>query len=723
VTERNDTTGRDPAGTRADSDLPLAAYAKLLRHSPHLVGLLSPLGAIEYLSPAAVDHLCGQDADDDWNTQRGLDAIHPDDVDLAAQAFLDALAQPGVPVTFAHRTIHASGRVRNIIGTFRNLIDDPDVGGIALYCADVTDHEQLAEELRARDAEQQRAHASLHDARMRFEEVFEHAPIGMAVAELTGRFFRVNPAFCEMLGYTAEEMVGRTFAEFTHPDDLSENLLLHDGCRTGERQDYMIDKRYRRRDGSYVWCRVNVGVVRSADGEPLYQIGQVTDISEHKSNADALEREARYDVLTGLATRKLFLEALERELLAARRRTTTLAVLFIDLDHFKHVNDTLGHSAGDELLTAAAKRLKSVLRASDLACRFGGDEFVVLCPDLADPADVASVAERVRAVLEQPFRIRDTDLFLGASIGIAIADESSASDLLLSQADSAAYRAKARGRNRYEVFDEELRTNISNRLATEQALRRAIERRELVLEYQPVVETTSGAVRSFEALLRWNRPGVGLVFPGDFLEVAEDRDLIVPIGYQVLEIACAQLAAWKHAGPDGTTPHVAVNVSARQFAHPEFAERVEKIVTAAGVDPTTLSLELTESTLMDDMIATSGALRRLRSFGIELAIDDFGTGYSSLSYLRRMPVSIVKIDRSFVLELGDAAAGSAIVASVIQLAHALGMRVVAEGVDSAERIASLVALGCDYIQGFYFTPALPPAEALAYMHHKHTTIT
>jgi diguanylate cyclase (GGDEF)-like protein/PAS domain S-box-containing protein len=549
-----------------------------------------------------------------------------------------------------------------------------------------------------------------------FEEVFLNAPIGMALADLSGRFFRVNPAFCAMLGHSVDEMVGRTFAEFTHPDDLSANLALHADFRSGQRRDYVLEKRYRRYDGTYVWCRVHVGYVRSNTGEPLYEIGQITDISEHKSNADALEREARYDVLTGLATRKLFLEALDRELLASNRRKSTLAVLFIDLDHFKHVNDTLGHSAGDELLAAAARRLKSVLRGSDLACRFGGDEFVVLCPDLTDPADVATVAERVRAVVEQPFNIRETDLFLGASIGIAIADGTTDSSMLLSQADSAAYRAKARGRNRFEVFDEELRATISHRLATEHALRRAIDNRELILEYQPIIETASGAVRGFEALLRWERPGVGLVYPGAFLDVAEDRDLIVPIGYQVLELACAQLAEWEGAGPCGRTPHVSVNVSARQFAHPEFTERVEKIIEAAGVDPTALSLELTESTLMDDMIATSGALHRLRGYGLTFAIDDFGTGYSSLSYLRRMPVSIVKIDRSFVLELGDAAAGSAIVASVIQLAHALGMHVVAEGVDSAERVASLVALGCDFIQGFHFAPAMPAEQALAYMH-------
>ena len=557
--------------------------------------------------------------------------------------------------------------------------------------------------------------ATLRDALKRFEEVFEHAPIGMALADLNGRFYRVNPSLCEMLGYTDLELVGRRFSELTHPDDLAKNLARHDELQSGSRTEYTIQKRYRRSDSTYLWCQVNVSTVRDEAGAAQYEIGQIFDISQQRAAAEALEREARYDALTGLAARKLFLEALDRTLTHGRRRHDELGILFIDLDHFKHVNDTLGHSAGDELLVLGAKRLESVLRATDLACRFGGDEFMVLCPDLESPADIASLAERVRNVMGRPFRIRGIDVFVGASIGIAIADENSTASTLVSQADSAAYRAKARGRNRYEVFDNELRDIIAHRLEIEQALRYAIANDELLLMYQPIIDTATSTVKGFEALLRWQRPGHGLIPPMDFLPIAEERDLMLPIGYVVLEKACAQLARWCVDEPDAARyPTIAVNVSARQFAHPEFSERVETIIRDAGLDPSLLVFELTETTLMDDTAATSAALSRMRSLGIQLAIDDFGTGYSSLSYLRKMPVNTVKIDRSFVAEITGTAGDATIVAAVIYLAHALGMNVVAEGAETIEHVEALHTFGCDYIQGFYYSKPLLPDDAAEY---------
>lgn len=551
--------------------------------------------------------------------------------------------------------------------------------------------------------------ATLRDAQSRFEEVFEHAPIGMAIADMNGRFFRVNPSLCRMLGYDDRDLVGKRFSEITHPEDLAANVARHDQLQSGEVREYTIDKRYRMANGEYLWCRVNVSTVRDAEGVAQYEIGQIYDISQHRLHADALEREARYDALTGLAARKLFLDALDRSLKDSRRARGELGVLFVDLDHFKHVNDTLGHSAGDELLVLGAKRLEAVLRATDIACRFGGDEFVVLCPDLESAADIASLAERVRVVMSQAFRIRGIDVFVGASIGIAIADMYSTPSTLLSQADSAAYRAKALGRNRYEVFDDELRGVIEHRLEIEQALRHAIVSNELLLMYQPIIDTASSRVKGYEALLRWQRPGHGLVPPMDFLPIAEERDLIIPIGYLVLEMACAQLAQW--STDTDHPPTVAVNVSARQFTHPEFSDRFETIIRDSGIDPKLLTVELTETTLMDDTAATSAALARLRALGVQLAIDDFGTGYSSLSYLRKMPVNSVKIDRSFVNEIGGTPADATIVAAVIYLAHALGMNVVAEGVETIEHLEALQTFGCDYLQGFYFARPLPADEA------------
>ncbi len=678
----------------------------LLRHSPDLVGLLELDGQIRYLSPAAARIFTGSSEAQAFTCDLGLRTIHPDDVDALSAAFSDAAATLGAKIGFNLRATQSDGDIRHISGNFLNLADDPDVSGIALYCNDVTEHVAFV--------------ATLYDAQSRFEEAFEHAPIGMALADMSGRFFRINPAMCSMLGYDPDELIGHRFSEFTHPADLTNNNALHDELVTRQRPVYSIEKRYRHANGNYIWCQVNVSVVRDSDGNPLYEIGQLFDISEQRSVAEALEREARYDALTGLAARKLFLEALERTLTDPRQRNSGLAVLFIDLDHFKHVNDTLGHSAGDELLVVGAKRLESVLRATDLACRFGGDEFMVLCPDLESPSDVASLAERIRTVMEQPFRIRNTDVFIGASIGIAIADDASTSSTLVSQADSAAYRAKARGRNRYEVFDDDLRNIISHRLELERGLRFAIDHNELVLAYQPIIATDTNQIKGFEALLRWDRPGHGIVMPMEFLPIAEERDLIIPIGYQVFELACKQLKQWEGCGPNGVTPTVAVNVSARQFSDPDFSDRVEAIITAAGVDPKQLTVELTETTLMDDTAATAAALQRMRTFGISLAIDDFGTGYSSLSYLRKMPVNTVKIDRSFVVDLGGTAADATIVAAVIYLSHALGMSVVAEGVETIDHVQALTALGCDYIQGYYYSRPLMPDVATEFLAQDRT---
>jgi diguanylate cyclase (GGDEF)-like protein len=386
-------------------------------------------------------------------------------------------------------------------------------------------------------------------------------------------------------------------------------------------------------------------------------------------------------------------------------------VLFIDLDRFKHVNDSMGHAAGDELLTEVARRLRSAVREIDTPGRFGGDEFVVVCPDLADVRDIVMIAERIRQLLEEPFEVRGVPVFISASVGIAVADAETDAATLLGQADTAAYRAKDRGRNRYEIFDEELRASVAHRLETEVGLRRALEHDELRLVYQPIVEMTTGDIVGFEALVRWERDG-RLHLPAEFLEVAEDTGLIVPLGQQVLEKACHQIATWRRALPGVRLPRLSVNLSARQLAHPDLARDVRRTLAATGVHPAELCLEITETVLMQDTPQASAVVNELRDLGIRLAIDDFGTGYSSLSYLRRLPVSAVKIDRSFTVGLGADDEGTTIVASVVSLAHALGMEIIAEGVESTEHVEALLALGCDHAQGYFFSRPVPAEVAL-----------
>jgi diguanylate cyclase (GGDEF)-like protein/PAS domain S-box-containing protein len=681
---------------RARSDARLEGF---LAGSYDVIIVIDAQANLLYATPR-IEALLGRTADDLLGGNV-IELVHPDDYGVALDALANNLNRisEGSPVDM--RVRHADGHWIDVEVVGTNRLDDPAVEGIVVNVRDITERKTIE--------------ATLRDAEDRFEEVFEHAPNGMALTDSAGRVFRVNPAMCRMLGATVGELLGQSFAEMTHPDDRARSEQVHREMFGGTRTQATLEQRYRRIDGEYVWCRVHVSMVRDSTGAPRYCIAQINDITEQRTAAEILEYEARYDALTGLATRKLFLEQLERSIAATRRHGGLVAVLFIDLDHFKTVNDTMGHAAGDELLAAVARRMQSVLRAGDFACRFGGDEFMVLCTDLQSAADVADVAERLRDAIEHPFEIRGSDVFIGASIGIALADEAADASALLSQADSAAYRAKERGRNRYEVFDDELRATIRVRLETESALRRALDHDEMRLLFQPVINTATGAVDGFEALLRWERPGHGLVSPAGFLAVAEERGLIVPMGRHIIDAACRQIVAWEGAGAGGTTPVVAVNLSARQLAHPELVEHVAAILDATGAEPNRLCFELTETAVMDETSAAIATLHRLRAMGVDLAIDDFGTGYSSLSYLRRLPASVVKIDRSFVMELGASSQGSTIVASVIHMAHALGMRIVAEGVETIEHVAALVTLGCDQMQGFYFAPPLTPDAATDYL--------
>jgi diguanylate cyclase (GGDEF)-like protein/PAS domain S-box-containing protein len=655
-------------------------------------------GAVEEILGYREQELIGRDA---------TEIIHPDDVGEAIDAVARTLVPDGAPEPLELRLLHAQGHWVNLEALGANLVDDPLIGGIAVNLRDIS--------------ERRRIEATLRDAQVRFEEAFEHAPIGMAMVDETGRFFRVNPAFCRMLGFSGAELVELSFADLTHPDDLHNSVELHNRAYQDERGSYVIDKRYRQKTGDYIWCRAHITIVKDAEGTPLYSLGQIVDVTERRQFEQRLAYEATHDGLTDLPLRNLLIDHLELALAGARRHSTEVAVLFIDLDHFKRVNDSLGHTAGDELLVSAAERLKTSVREGDTAGRFGGDEFVIVCPEVAGPSDALMVAERIRAALDEPFSVRGTEVYVGASVGVVVADGSADPATLLKHADIAAYRAKERGRNRTELFDENLRSSVATRLDTENAFRRGLDTGELELHYQPVVSVRTGEIMGFEALARWNRRGFGMMQPADFLPVAEETGLIVPMGLQVLEIACAQIAAWSGVFADGSSPWVSVNLSAGQLGQTELVDDVARILAESGAEPSGLCIEITETLLMQDTPTTIDTLRRLRELGISLAIDDFGTGYSSLSYLRRLPVTVLKIDQSFVFELGLDPQGATIVASVIDLAHALGMECVAEGVENEVHLATLARLGCDEMQGFLFSRAVPSAQATALIGTRYVT--
>jgi diguanylate cyclase (GGDEF)-like protein/PAS domain S-box-containing protein len=436
----------------------------------------------------------------------------------------------------------------------------------------------------------------------------------------------------------------------------------------------------------------------------------LADALERHAIEDDIRHRALHDELTGLPNRTLFLDRLEHTLAALRRRGGLAAILFLDLDHFKLVNDSLGHHVGDELLAAAAPRLKQAVRATDTVARFGGDEFGILLEAIADEGDATHMAERVAAAFSRPFVLAGSEHFVSASVGIALARGGELPQELIRDADAAMYRAKERGRARYELFDEVMRGRAIARLRVENDLRRALERGELRLDYQPMVALTDGSVRSVEALLRWEHPDQGLVMPSEFLPIAEGNGLIEPIGRWVLEQACRQAGHWYAARPDDAPVGISVNLSALQIARAELPELVLSSLRASGLDPACLSLEITESAMLGGFDALHAALEALKALGVRLVLDDFGMGYSSLAYLTRLPLDAVKVDRSFVDGLGTDGRDTAITEAIIAMSRALSLEVIAEGVETRAQAEALLRLGCRVAQGYYFAR---PAPAVA----------
>ena len=431
---------------------------------------------------------------------------------------------------------------------------------------------------------------------------------------------------------------------------------------------------------------------------------------ERRRTEERTQHEALHDPLTGLPNRNLFLDRLQHALSVAARRENSIAVLFLDLDQFKLVNDSLGHAAGDELLGAVAPRIEQALRPGDTVARFGGDEFAVLAEDIGSERGATRIAERIAEALSRPFVLRDREHFVSASVGIAIGSGNEAPEALIRDADSALYRAKERGRGGYEIFDEVMRSRMIEHMQVENDLRRALQREELELHYQPVIKLSDGSVVALEALLRWNHPERGLVRPVGFIPVAEESRLIVPIGRWVIEQACRQAAAWQELHPDSAPVSVTVNLSARQIADPDLLSHIEGSVRANRIDPSSLWLELTETTLLDDTSFVERTLESLKGLGVRLVLDDFGVGFSSLGSLKRLPLSMIKLDRTFLENLSEGSHDAAIVRAVNEMADTIGIGVVAEGIETHEQVRMASALGCGFAQGFHFSEPVPVGQ-------------
>jgi diguanylate cyclase (GGDEF)-like protein/PAS domain S-box-containing protein len=554
----------------------------------------------------------------------------------------------------------------------------------------------------------------LGNSEARYRALVEHIPAVTyidAVDEISSAVY-MSPQVESMLGYAPEEWLvdPRFFLKILHPEDRERVLAENERTnRSGE----LFSMEYRLIDcnGRTLWVRDEAVLVKDESGRPLYWQGVMTDVTERKALEERLRHQALHDPLTNLPNRTLLMDRLGHALAGAERRKTKVAVLFMDIDNFKYVNDSLSHEDGDRLLVEVGERLRECLRAQDTVARLGGDEFAILLEDLEREEDATVVAGQVAQALRPPVLLDGQEIFVTVSIGVAFgACSEDRPEALLRKADVAMYRAKTDGKDRHAVYRPEMGVLSSQRFTLEGDLRRALERQELEVYYQPKVLIETGKIVALEALARWEHSERGLLLPAEFVPLAEETRLIVPIGWWILREVCRQVKDWHEIYPAYPPLAVNVNLSARQFYAPDLVRQVADVLEGTALDSGSLVLEITEGVAIEEAPSTVATLNALKELGVKLAIDDFGTGYSSLSYLKRFPVDVIKIDRSIVEGLSQDRGDSAIVAAILTLAHALGLEVIAEGVETSEQVAELQALGCDFGQGYYWWTPQPAKE-------------
>jgi diguanylate cyclase (GGDEF)-like protein/PAS domain S-box-containing protein len=517
-----------------------------------------------------------------------------------------------------------------------------------------------------------------------------------------------NDGITTLFGFSPEEAKrGDWWYSRIHAEDRDLVMAgLQSAIDMGD-EVWSAEYRFLRADDMYVTVIHRAYVVRNAKDEPVRMLGSIMDITERKRLEEQLAHQAFHDTLTGLPNRALFMDRLSHALARAKSTDCAVAVLFFDLDRFKIVNDSLGHQAGDDLLVEISKRLQTCLRPEDTVARFGGDEFSLLIEDVVDISDAERVAERLSEAIAMPVTIEGQEVYVTASIGIVISDGDRRADELLRDADVAMYRAKDRGKARHEVFQAGMGPIALQQLVLDSDLRRAVERKEFIVYYQPIVEIATNRMKGMEALVRWEHPERGLVSPEEFIPLAEETGLILPIGRWVLEHACRQARTWEAEFAFDPPLVISVNLSGRQFQHPQLVAEVSRTLKRTGLNPGSLMLEITESIAMESIASTLDTLNQLKQLGVLIAIDDFGTGYSSLNYLQRFPLDILKLSKGLADKLDHGTDDSVIVRSVIMLAETLGLNVVAEGVETTEKVLHLRGLQCDYAQGYYFGEPLP----------------
>ncbi|QLL29638.1 EAL domain-containing protein [Thermosynechococcus sichuanensis E542] len=664
------------------TDLQLLRLSSFPELSPYPIIELAPNGQLTYLNPAAIQ---------EFPDLGEPDVQHP----LLSRLKSWSLQER----RFSVEEINVGDRTYEVT---IHLLRESQL--IRCYITDIT--------------ERKRSELALRMSEERYALAAEGANDGLWDWQISDRSMYYSPRWELLIGETPGTLQP-TIEEWwrrVHPDDLERLRLSIKEHLVGTRPHFECEFRMKHADGSYRWMRSRGKALRNEEGQPYRMAGSMTDVTEYHLIQEQILHDALHDAMTGLPNRVLFMDRLSQAITRRMRRPNSLfAVLFLDVDRFKVINDSLGHLAGDQLLIGIGQRLTACIRAEDTIARLGGDEFAILLEDLTNPAQAIEVAERVLAALSRPFRLEGHEVFTSTSIGIAFpSEESKTAEDLLRDADTAMYRAKSLGKARYEVFSMTMRAQSIALMQIETDLRRAAERNEFLVYYQPIVDLSTLKIVGFETLLRWQHPERGIVSPSEFMTVAEETGLILPISWWVMAEACRQMQRWSKVFPRSRSLSISVNLSGRHFQQADLLLNLRSILSETEFPAERLRLEVTEGILIDNKEIAIATLEEIRAMGIGLYMDDFGTGYSSLSYLHRFPIDTIKIDRTFISALNSEESSATIVHTILMLAHSLRLKVVAEGIETRQQYRVLQALGCNYGQGYFFAHPLsaPQVEQL-----------
>jgi diguanylate cyclase (GGDEF)-like protein/PAS domain S-box-containing protein len=677
------------AGFSAEETL---EYADLLENSNDLIQVVGFDGRIIYANRMWQETL-GYSAED-FGELNFFDLLHEDFHCDCQQRIEHLMAGEAIPrFEVEYRTRYGHKIIAE--GSISLYVEKGQPRGIQGFFRDIT--------------ARKKAEKALLTSEERFRTIYESSVAGIAMLAPDGHFLQANPAFCNFLGYSQEELLQMKITDVTHPDDIEDTLKRRNIARANRLHSIVCEKRYIRKDGSVFWAQLSSTWFFDDNGNPLYTVPVIQDISRRKEAEERIRELAYYDSLTGLANRTLFNDRLDQVMARVRRRKGRFALMFLDLDRFKGVNDTLGHAVGDAMLRKAAQRLTECLRENDTVARLGGDEFVIILSDYKEEGNLPRVAEKILKALSSPFDLGVREVYSSTSIGIALYPEDGQESAdLLRHADMAMYAAKEAGGDTFRFYSAEMNARAVSRMDLAANLRRALEQEEFFIEYQPQIDLITNKVAGVEALLRWQHPQLGVIPPAQFISLAEETNLILPLGEWVMRKVFQQCVAWNE---QGYLPfRVGVNVSGRQFVQADFVEMVCRLLEETGADPTLLEFEITESVVMKDVDAAVLTLEALKKLGINMAIDDFGTGYSSLSCLKHLPLNRLKIDKSFISDLQDNADDRAIVEATIAMAKRLDLGVTAEGVETEGQYGFVQRRECDEVQGFYFSRPLAPEE-------------